>query len=410
MTLVAIALLAAAAVVRSRLVREAPQSARITQDPELNYLYGSIDADERGLPYWVVVVLPRVFGREYLPGPGGYAALGLAWPEGTELPAGFAKQTIGVERVTFNCALCHTAQYRVAEHATPKIVAGGGSGTADIQGLRDFFARSAGDARFNADTILTEIDLAYRLGSLDRVLYRYVLIPRARARLLEIGQHLTSVHSTLTPTSKIPPLWRRTASVQPLVTDSAVVRGSTNQAKLARAADALDRWLKQVPAPSFPVPVSAAETALAPAGKAIFEQHCAACHAPAANAASPSPRSGDAAPRLDGLWLRGPYLRNASVPTVRDLLEPAMCRPKVFARGYDVLDTENLGFLARPCDETPASISAACTAVHQSACVPAGQGRRFDTTEPGHSNGGHEFGTALTAADKRSLIAFLKTF
>ena len=123
MTLVAIALLAAAAVVRSRLVREAPQSARITRDPELNYLYGSIDADERGLPYWVVVVLPRVFGREYLPGPGGYAALGLAWPEGTELPAGFAKQTIGVERVTFNCALCHTAQ-RVTEHATPKIVAG----------------------------------------------------------------------------------------------------------------------------------------------------------------------------------------------------------------------------------------------------------------------------------------------
>jgi hypothetical protein len=42
--------------------------------------------------------------------------------------------------------------------------------------------------------------------------------------------------------------------------------------------------------------------------------------------------------------------------------------------------------------------------------VPAGQGRRFDTTEPGHGNGGHEFGTGLTAPDKRSLIAFLKTF
>ena len=146
--LVVVALLAigAAAAVRGRLVREVSQPARITGNPELSFLYGSIDADERGLPYWVVVVLPRVFGGQYLPGPGGYAALGLAWQEGVELPAGFAKQTVGVERVTFNCALCHTAQYRVTEHATPKIVAGGGSQTADVLGLRDFFTQSASDA------------------------------------------------------------------------------------------------------------------------------------------------------------------------------------------------------------------------------------------------------------------------
>jgi hypothetical protein len=87
-----------------------------------------------------------------------------------------------------------------------------------------------------------------------------------------------------------------------------------------------------------------------------------------------------------------------------------MCRPKVFAAATMCSTPKSRHGLARPCYETPASISAACTAVYQSACVPAGQGRRFDTTEPGHSNGGHEFGTALTAADKRSLIAFLKTF
>src|SRR4051794_24810338 len=49
---------------------------------------------------------------------------------------------------------------------------------------------------------------------------------------------------------------------------------------------------------------------------------------------------------LDGLWLRAPYLHNGSVPTVRDLLEPAENRPQVFYRGYDVIDQRQLGFVS----------------------------------------------------------------
>ena len=49
---------------------------------------------------------------------------------------------------------------------------------------------------------------------------------------------------------------------------------------------------------------------------------------------------------LDGIWLRAPYLHNGSVPTVRDLLEPAANRPKVFYRGYDVVDRDRLGFIS----------------------------------------------------------------
>jgi hypothetical protein len=41
---------------------------------------------------------------------------------------------------------------------------------------------------------------------------------------------------------------------------------------------------------------------------------------------------------LDGVWLRAPYLHNGSVPTLRDLLEPAAKRPVLFYRGYDVYD------------------------------------------------------------------------
>src|SRR5580765_5931604 len=143
--------------------REVDQPASITGDPAQNFLYGSIGSESQaGIPYWIVVVLPRIFGDEYLPGPGGYASLGLPWEEGREFPTGFSKKTVGFDRVAFNCALCHSTRYRLVENQTPVIVAAGGSNTADIQGLLDFFSKSAGDPRFNADAILTEIDLAYR--------------------------------------------------------------------------------------------------------------------------------------------------------------------------------------------------------------------------------------------------------
>ena len=50
-----------AVIVSSRLTRERPQSARITGDPQTNFLYGSIGSERHGLPFWVAVVLPRVF-------------------------------------------------------------------------------------------------------------------------------------------------------------------------------------------------------------------------------------------------------------------------------------------------------------------------------------------------------------
>src|SRR5262245_57306507 len=49
---------------------------------------------------------------------------------------------------------------------------------------------------------------------------------------------------------------------------------------------------------------------------------------------------------LVGVWLLGPYLHNGSVPTLRDLLSPPDQRPKIFYRGVDLVDLENVGFVA----------------------------------------------------------------
>jgi hypothetical protein len=98
---------------------------------------------------------------------------------------------------------------------------------------------------------------------------------------------------------------------------------------------------------------------------------------------------------LDGIWLRAPYLHNGSVPTLRELLEPSSTRTKVFYRGDDVFDPEDVGFVSN---------------------IPK-QGEReffrFDTAQRGNGNQGHEgpaYGTELLAEEKRALLEYLKTF
>ncbi|HWJ74457.1 MAG TPA: cytochrome c [Kaistia sp.] len=94
---------------------------------------------------------------------------------------------------------------------------------------------------------------------------------------------------------------------------------------------------------------------------------------------------------LEGLWLRGPYLHNGSVPTLRALLEAPSKRPSSFYRGYDLVDPENGGFVSTPGTDG------------------AKYGVLFDTAVPGNSNEGHLWGTDLPQSAKENLLAFLKT-
>jgi mono/diheme cytochrome c family protein len=97
---------------------------------------------------------------------------------------------------------------------------------------------------------------------------------------------------------------------------------------------------------------------------------------------------------LDGLWLRAPYLHNGSVPTLLDLLVPPAQRPVSFVRGVDVVDTEKGGFVAPTCVPGAALETGFC----------------FDTMLRGNGNGGHTYGTDLSAEQKADLLAYLKTF
>ncbi len=108
------------------------------------------------------------------------------------------------------------------------------------------------------------------------------------------------------------------------------------------------------------------------------------------NAVIQGAQDGYVAKPLVGVWLLGPYLHNGSVPTLRDLLSPPEQRPRVFYRGYDVVDTENIGFIS-------------------TGPLAATRGFRIDTVQRGNGNAGHEYGTGLSEPDKRALLEYLKT-
>ena len=151
---------------------------------EDHFLFGSVGSEEQdGIPYWIWLVLPRVF-PEYLPGPGGYAGLGMLAKDAHEMPVGLSKRTIGFARVGVNCAMCHTGSVRAQPDEAPMIIPGAPAQQLAWQQYRQFLFAAASDPRFTADTLLAEISKNTRLSFLDATLYRLVIVPRTRSALL----------------------------------------------------------------------------------------------------------------------------------------------------------------------------------------------------------------------------------
>ena len=169
---VAVVVLVVVAFSYDRFFREEPTPAFGSEEDA--FLFGSVGNEATdGVPYWVWLVLPRIF-PDLLPGPGGYTALGIQSKEGYEMPIGLSRVTVGYPRVGINCAMCH---------------AGAGRTRPDDAVARryvNFLSAAAADPRFTATTILAEIAKNYRLSPSDRLLYRLVIIPDTRNRLLAL--------------------------------------------------------------------------------------------------------------------------------------------------------------------------------------------------------------------------------
>lgn len=167
-------------------VEQSQHSRCLDNIAEEQFKYGSLNAEnERGIPYPIFYVMPRVFPH-CLPGNqlGGYRAFGLPWEEGRELPVGFSKRRLGFDRITQTCAICHTATYRLNVTDKPVIVPTGPSHTTTSQEFLRFLRCAANDEKFSFDGMWEEIKRNFDMGLDDWAIY-HALIPIVRARALE---------------------------------------------------------------------------------------------------------------------------------------------------------------------------------------------------------------------------------
>src|SRR5581483_8348328 len=150
-----------------------------------HFKYGAIGlgSDSR-IPYWLWKVLPDMF-PEKLPGPGGWASLGLIMEDRHDLPIGFAHRKIGYDSVEANCALCHTAQIRRTVVSKPEIVLGAPAHTLDLQGFQRFLYACAADPRFTPDNVIAAINRVHKLSLMESMLYRFLIVPATKEGLLE---------------------------------------------------------------------------------------------------------------------------------------------------------------------------------------------------------------------------------
>ena len=454
------ALLAGAAIDASQR-GPSPQFASVEEE----FKYGSVGIEsEEGMPYWIWQALPRVFADK-LPRPGGYESFGFVWEPGRELPIGFSTaELFGGRRIAINCAFCHTGAYRLEPAGPRRIVAAGPGNLVNPQAYVRFLHAVAEDPRFNADELLAAIDGMTRLSWMQRMQYRWLLIPATRRALRRQKQEYAwtdrnpdwgpgridpfnpakfgilkqPIDNTI-GNSDMVPLWNLkprqamplhwdglTTSLHESVLSSAIGDGASRKSVALASLGRIEQWLLELTPPRYPFDIDAA---LVARGEPLYSRHCAACHAPGGKQAGTVIPAGEIGTDVHRLNMWTPAAASAY---------------NAFADGYQ-WDFSGFrktnGYVAVPLDgiwlRAPYLHNGSVASLHDMLEPPDERqkvfyrgydlydparmgfvsdgpiaeraGTRYDTARPGNGNGGHTYGVSLTAAEKRALIEFLKT-
>jgi hypothetical protein len=444
--------------------RRSPQTTPL-ENVEEQFKYGSVGIEsEEGIPYWIWQVLPRLFADK-LPAPGGYASFGFLWEPGRELPVGFSKQELfGGPRVAINCAFCHTSSFRTEAAGPRRVVPAGPAHQLDPQAYLRFLHTVAADSRFNADELLTAISGLTRLSWMQRMRYRWLLIPATRKGLrrqqrqyawmdrnpewgpgridpfnpVKFGILKLPVDQTIGNADMIP-IWNMkarqgmalhwdglTTSLHESVLSSALGDGASRKSIALENLAREERWLADRPPPPYPFTI---DRAAADRGRVLYERHCASCHA------AGGARTGSVIPVEE-------------VGTDRhrlDMWTPASATAyNRFADGYP-WDFQGFrktnGYVAVPLDgvwlRAPYLHNGSVPSLEELLEPPERRratfyrgydlydpvrvgfvsdgdaarhaGKLYETQRPGNGNAGHVYGIQLSVAEKQALIEFLKT-
>jgi mono/diheme cytochrome c family protein len=405
-----------------------------------------------------------------MPGPGGWSAFGIPWEEGRELPVGFSKKWLLVDRITQNCALCHTSQYRVSAEAKPVIVPGGTNHMFRFDQMLDFIESAANDSRFSADILLPAMQARFKFNVFDKVIYRFLVIPLARKEFLkqielasfrkeydrpEWGPGRDAAFNLAKfivaeieddgslDTTDFATLWNlgarqghslnwagETPDALAVITDSALAFGVVPGAEFSERRTRIYNYLASLQAPDIPDEFAPSDIDVEK-GKAVFDVECASCHAldgsrlgkvvPIAeiatdensfNAWSQSDADrvnkaiGDLGFKRTDLVKAGGYV---SVP-----LDGLWLRAPYLHNG----SVPNLRQLLTRPEDRVRTFFKGCDVIDgvnvgfiadASAADICPNAASFDTRLKGNGNQGHDYGTALDENSRKSLIAYLKT-
>jgi RoxA-like, cytochrome c-like len=440
------------------------------------FKYGSIGNDgASGIPYPIWVAMPEVCAH-HLPRPQGYAAFGLLYERGrnpaVDTPVGFSRAKVGVERMSINCAVCHTVRARLTPDAEPQIYFGGAANTVDIQGYQRFLSRCAADDRFTADHLIPAMAAKTDLSWLDRLTYRFILIPFVRKRLLEQGEAFAWANQRpawgpgrIDPfnpvkfgmlrladdgtigNSDMQAVWNLNArerirspspfhwdglnnSLREVVISSALGDGAVAKEFNFPAMERIERFLRALPPP--PSPHRPDPTAIE-RGKVVFAANCAECHAPDGKRTLTEIPVAEVGTDIN----RSNMWTEAARDTYNNYREGRDWGFKSFRKiaGY-VAEPLNgmwlngpylhngsvptLRDLLEPPAQRPVAfvrgldvLDARNGGFVAPSCdprQPQPQGFCFDTQLVGNGNGGHVYGTTLSGAEKTDLLAYLLTF
>lgn len=428
------------------------------------FKYGSLGSELlAGIPYPIFMILPRVF-PDLIDGHGGWAAFGLPWEEGERLPVGLSIKRLGFERVTLNCALCHTTSWRLDPADKPQFAVGGPSHTFDFQRALAFVFAAANDRRFTGTRMVPELALHFDFDWIDVALYKFFIIPATR-ELIQLAEeqmawtaerppwgpgrddafNLPKFVLTQAPwddsvgNTDFPALWRmddrdghlmhwggEADNVYAVVATSALGVGALPHGGFDERAEWLTSFIGDLEPPPFPGEI---DPDLAARGEAVFDVECATCHS------RDGARVGTAigldeigtdpehvltwtdadAERMNtvtaALGLRGGQMQGAQGYVARPLVGVWLLGPYLHNGSVPTVRD-----LLSPPGERPVIFYRGYDVVdlENVGFVSSGpdaenHGARFDTTLRGNSNSGHAYGVTLPAPDKQALIEYLKT-
>lgn len=331
---------------------------------EAQFKYGSIGADhplaQAPLPYWIWKVLPDLFkpettipnGLARTNGKPGFEAFGLVTEKEPEMPQGWQpgqprfdrpvgvskRRVLGIDLVGLNCAFCHQGTVQVEGKDKgkfePLLVLGGTGQNVDIEQYFLYLFSALQDKNFTAEQVMPAVDreLAKQgaeLGWVQRLLYRYLLIPFLpnyvaymqetkfsfidpdnAKRLSEFGPGRVAtwalyqavfqnppVADTTPGMADFPPLWNQKARAGMRLhwdgnTDVLVERNVVSALSLiGRRIEYLDfdrltrvtEWIEGLVPPRYadhlPSTQPPVDATLAQRGADVFQQQCGRCHA-----------------------------------------------------------------------------------------------------------------------------------